>query len=287
MTNNLNEGIPFSEELISSPTDELVKYIIANASPSARERFDLELGGLYSKNADKAAERLKYMLARRFIVAGQKRQSEAQTPLKLSHYFPDINGMVFSAKCNSVKNPMTTEFILFKNTSVKLCEQECVKNSDESACLVERWLQNNISGISDAEQQKALRRDELQQMLNEVKVGCVFAVYMVNEGKTPVSVGPPQDFYQVTDIASQHSVGVRLLATRFASNDITSRTFVPDSFESDVSIKRLAMAGFIEGDGKRYNYLRFSTGGGNKHGYLLDCKGQEHSVHRTASELQD
>lgn len=287
MKNNLKIQSRPIDQILLQPTDEIADYVLANASESARHAFNAEIDILYARNANKTAGSLKYMLVKRFIGANDKKNSKGKGLVKLSHFFPDINGAVFSAEHHDIDNRSTKELIFFKKTSIKLCKQIWLTHKEVAGERVERWYQENTSEIGGIEAKKALRREELQNILSKVKIGSVFAVYMVNEGKNPLSVGPPQDFYQVTDAASTHSVIVRRLATKFTSNNISSRTPMPNVFESEPAIKRLAMARFTNDDGNQYNYLRFSTGGSNKHGYLLELNDDEYSVHHVSSALQE
>lgn len=283
MNNNLKMQNDLVDQILIQPTDETAEYILANASDSAKQAFNSEISSLYARNADKSAGRLKYMLVKRFIAANTSENSEKRGLVTLSHFFPDINGVVFHAKYHDMKNSISEEMFFFKGTSIKIYDKKWLTNKKRSEHVADQWYQDHLSEIESQKDKKALRKEELQNILSKVEIGSVFAVYMVNEGKTPLSVGPPQDFYQVTEVVSKHSVIVRRLATKFTSNNILSRTPVPNVFESEAAIKRLAMAVFTDDDGARYNYLRFSTGGSNKHGYLLELNDHEYSVYRASS----
>lgn len=287
MSNHLKKSCSTKEDVFSMATDDLAEYILSNASEEARNSFNLAMEDLISREAVKTMEGQIYMLTRRFIVANKNRRAKSQSLLNLSHYFEDINGVVFSGVCDSPKESATTELILFKTTSVKLFDQKWAYDGTTVEKIASQWRQDHLNKVRETQAVNAKRREELDALLLKIEVGCVFGVYMVNEGKSPIAVGPPQDFYEVIEVVSEHSVIVRKIRANFLSNDLLKRAPVLNDFIGEPMVKRLAMAAFCDEDGLRYNYLRFDAGSTNKHGYLSELDGGEYSIYRLGSGTQD
>lgn len=284
MSNHLKKYSREDGDILSQSTDDLAEYILSNASEDARDKFNLAVEALNARDAIKTAGRLIYMLTRRFIVANKNKTSNPKSFLHLSHYFEDINGVVFSGVCDKPEDSATSELVLFKSTSVKVFEQKWAYDGTTVDKVASKWHEKNISDTAEAEALNSKRREELLGLLAKIEVGSVFAVYMVNEGRSPTTVGPPQDFYEVVEVVSEHSIVIRKIQSEFLSNDLLKKIPMCKSFTGEPMIKRLAMAVFCDEDGLRYNYLRFNTGGTNKHGYLLDMGNKECNIYRTHSK---
>lgn len=197
-------------------------------------------------------------------VHAYKRQSADTASVRLTAYYPKINGMVFECCLKDEDDNSQSYLLLFK---LKDNEIGVTVHPDDRDVVYD-WNLEALQQVRESSRNIRSQKAVDEKLLQMVEVGDIFGAITVGNGRTPITAPPATRYFQVMKIKGPN-VYLRGIAHEFVGRGSYVQP-VPNDFTEQLSIPYWLRVGtfmhMIDGDKK---FLRCNIKGHRRQAYLF------------------